>query len=889
MDSISIHSPPPATPLNSCATTSSPTLSPVSRTPPMPPKPPEPIDEAPVVSGDAEVYMQPSEGSSSAAFWEWSDPVEMMAVVEPGQLLRVLNGAGKTIYRVQLPKEGRVIFLGWEPSGCALAAVQNHGGAFLWFPSRPDSVQQWEGMQFSSQLMKSSVLKRNSHFNTCFACWSPASKLVLGLHDGNFAVWDLKSNETFISRKHFAGKHKNPITCGAWGLDGQILALGSVNMLKVSQPLNSASWEVTAAKLSLPENDLSFQELSFSHSSGTLAALAGSSVFRHLCVYSVRDEGKKKGGNLEPVGEIHPNTTIGAIAAIFWIANEVMAVATTNGFIILAQYDQADGVLVEDQHKVCDNRVAGATYCKDVGHLAIADQDKISFFDPLYCRIASSVPLPPAPDGNRYTKLQCAGASIMISRSDGYIIRVKMPPLQTPNLELLTVSRGNKAETAEAANAAMLPGTCSSIKLVTSVSPSDGATSSAHFKLMHSFSREKGLLAFANSENELVVKKVTAPGGDALPAGEHQETLSREELPKSNCSYFEWDPSFQNVLAIGIRGFGIAMYTPNGSGTQMWAGMQYKSGIVPIKSSQKTFDPIFAKWNNAGQLAAGMADGTFAVYDSVSSQIFVGTKSGTHNNSITAGDWLSSLFAPALALASMNVIKVSQAFDNVEWSATALKLKLGKEGERTRRLSSPSIRLARSKSSASVSDPEGLCFEEIRFSPSGKYLATLAAPKPAPSHKHVTVYEIQDQRESLVPVRDMVDRDVGSPFGFSWIENSTLLIFCRASSGREGSCVKTMVIGGFTGTTTWPPPGVSAPGWLVAASATTQGLLALVFDTGDKRGCLQILACPAMKVLAEQRLDGTPESMSLRPGIHGSSFISIAYQAGGLELFELVP
>jgi hypothetical protein len=31
-----------------------------------------------------------------------------------------------------------------------------------------------------------------------------------------------------------AGKHKNPVTCGAWGMDGQILALGSMNMLKVN-------------------------------------------------------------------------------------------------------------------------------------------------------------------------------------------------------------------------------------------------------------------------------------------------------------------------------------------------------------------------------------------------------------------------------------------------------------------------------------------------------------------------------------------------------------------------------------------------------------------------------------------------------------------------------
>ena len=103
------------------------------------------------------------------------------AQTEPSQLLKVLDENGKTIYRVQLPREGRTIFLGWEPSGAALAAVQDHGGAFLWFPSKPDCVQQWEGMQFANQLMRSSALKRNSHFDTCFASWSQARKLVLGL------------------------------------------------------------------------------------------------------------------------------------------------------------------------------------------------------------------------------------------------------------------------------------------------------------------------------------------------------------------------------------------------------------------------------------------------------------------------------------------------------------------------------------------------------------------------------------------------------------------------------------------------------------------------------------------------------------------------------------
>ena len=193
---------------------------------------------------------------------------------EHSQLLKVIDDTGRVIYRVQLPREGRTIFLGWEPSGAALAAVQDHGGAFLWFPSKPDCVQQWEGMQFSSQMLRSSALKRNSHFDTCFASWSETRKLVLGLADGNFACWDLASNETFVSRKHFAGKHKNAITCGAWGMQGQILALGSKNQLKVSAPLLNASWESTAAKLTLNDNELTFQELSFSPSGQTLSVRA---------------------------------------------------------------------------------------------------------------------------------------------------------------------------------------------------------------------------------------------------------------------------------------------------------------------------------------------------------------------------------------------------------------------------------------------------------------------------------------------------------------------------------------------------------------------------------------------------------------------------------------
>ena len=62
---------------------------------------------------------------------------------------------------MQLPPEGKTIMLGWEPSGAVLAVVQKLGGAFLWFPSKPESVQQWEGMQFSSSMMRNAVRHRD--------------------------------------------------------------------------------------------------------------------------------------------------------------------------------------------------------------------------------------------------------------------------------------------------------------------------------------------------------------------------------------------------------------------------------------------------------------------------------------------------------------------------------------------------------------------------------------------------------------------------------------------------------------------------------------------------------------------------------------------------------
>ena len=75
-------------------------------------------------------------GTSSHLYSSPSNPASSLPVkVEVGQLLRVLNSSGKTIYRVQLPKEGKVIFLGERETlsryGCPLHAIDPNLAARL--------------------------------------------------------------------------------------------------------------------------------------------------------------------------------------------------------------------------------------------------------------------------------------------------------------------------------------------------------------------------------------------------------------------------------------------------------------------------------------------------------------------------------------------------------------------------------------------------------------------------------------------------------------------------------------------------------------------------------------------------------------------------------------
>ena len=848
---------------------------------------------------------------------------------EHSQLLKVIDDTGRVIYRVQLPREGRTIFLGWEPSGAALAAVQDHGGAFLWFPSKPDCVQQWEGMQFSSQMLRSSALKRNSHFDTCFASWSETRKLVLGLADGNFACWDLQSNETFISRKHFAGKHKSAVTCGAWGMGGQILALGSKNQLKVSAPLLNASWESTAAKLALPDNELSFQELFFSPSGQTLSALAGTSIFRHLCLYSVRfDEqsaGKKSSRKsssssesedrqvLSPLGEMRPDATIGGIQAVVWLENEMVAVVTSNGYLRLLQYAPGEGMLVEDQHKPASSGVTAATLCKKTGHIAIVNPSLITFFDPLMLEVTATVGIPTPPDGVRHGKLQMcpSGNLLILGRTDGVILRIPIPDMPKSDLTLLTVRRransdmetvgqGSNGSQGGSNNHGVLCASCGTPNLVASMSAADGASSGYGHKLHHAWSQMRGLLAVVNARNEVIVIQRSSDGST--------QQLLREQLPEANIVSAAWDPSTQSVLAIAIRHYGIALWDSKGnSGVQMWSGMSYKSMFMPLRKSTKAFDPIWSSWNLAGQLAVGMQDGTFAVWDSMSMDISTSQSSGKHKGPITAGDWFSSLFAPALALASRSTIKVSQGFEGVEWSATAMKLKVGKEPSFTSPTpSTPTARLSRQLSNVAVktaekakrlstsgtpsrasNDLEGLDFEKLMFSPSGRHLATIAQPTGG-GNKQVVVYELQDNRRAMMATREVNFNDGDVPFGISWLIDNQLLVFIRSSAGDLSIKMVSPTVAMMS--MTWPTMGTKLPGSVVDCQASAQGLVAVALTTPDQKGMLMIVTCPRMTVVAEMPLEGKPQSILLyQPKGSYVAYLTIAFEGGGVEAWELPP
>jgi len=360
--------------------------------------------------------------------------------------------------------------------------------------------------------------------------------------------------------------------------------------------------------------------------------------------------------------------------------------------------------------------------------------------------------------------------------------------------------------------------------------------------------------------------------------------IMKEQLPEATSS-LSWDPTSQSVLAIAIRGYGIALWdTKTDNGVQMWSGMSYKSSFSPLRKSTKTFDPAVAMWNLAGQLAVGMHDGSFAVWDSMSMEISTSGSSGKHRNGITAGDWYSSMFAPALALASKSTIKVSQGFEGVEWTATALKLKLAKRSRPS--IASPLGR--KSEAAKAAADLEGMHFELLKFSPSGKYLAALATPASDEHVKQVVVYELQDERKSLLLTREVVLGDGEAPLTLTWLVDNTTVLFARQASGA--CAIKIFGPSAELPMTTWPDPGTSVPGTLIDAAVTPNGLVALALSTDEGKGKAVLLTCPAMSTVAEISLEGVPQSIALStPKGQPSSFLSIGFEGGGIDVWELPP
>lgn len=510
---------------------------------------------------------------------------------------------------------------------------------------------------------------------------------------------------------------------------------------------------------------------------------------------------------------MRPSASIGGIQAVVWLENETVAACTTNGYVRLIQYSLHDGSLVEDQHRPSDGGLTSAILLKRSGHLALCDSSRVTLWDPLGLRTAATIPLPAAADGIRCLRLQhCFGlpprpnepaheSTLLVGRSDGVLLRLPVPDLPVSDLTLLRVRTqklglGTPDSLDSAAGPAVADGAAAGLpsrnghagrssgaapvrygepRLLASATPADGASSGYGGRVHHAYSHRAKLLALVNMKCELIVLRRAADG--AL-----SEVL-REQLPETQVVSCEWDPTSGTVLAVALAGYGCALWDTKAEApaVQMWSGMAWKGGIRDFRISKKglrkppkPFDPVVAKWNLAGQLALGMSDGSFAVWDSMSLQVSTSTAAaGKHHSAITAADWCASLHAPALAFASRSTIKVSTGFQGVDWASTAMKLKGGTGPEE-----------------------QAVDFESLSFSPSGKHLAAIANLQPGVGYgmsgmggKVVRVYELQDAASALA-LRRNFDMSTGKrPVACAWLEDGTLLVFLGGDTLAVGGSV----------------------------------------------------------------------------------------------------
>lgn len=241
------------------------------------------------------------------------------------------------------------------------------------------------------------------------------------------------------------------------------------------------------------------------------------------------------------------------------------------------------------------------------------------------------------------------------------------------------------------------------------------------------------------------------------------------------CVDVAWDPTGE-VLAVAMRGVGVQIFAKPAKPVPH---------LLEVHGTYLDGEPMVQRWSSAGQLAVGMADGRFAVFDS---RTFKWTGmpldgAGGHRTAITAADWepiaVPPHTVPGLAFGSISNIKVpndnareppalskcsaepicaqvSHGSKTGEWTSTAMKAKpvmVGTpgggslifkstaasgppvspaSGQLSRRLSFGRGRSSYANLGAGVEEDSlglhNLEVLELVISPSGDYLAALVQP-----------------------------------------------------------------------------------------------------------------------------------------------------------------
>ena len=125
----------------------------------------------------------------------------------------------------------------------------------------------------------------------------------------------------------------------------------------------------------------------------------------------------------------------------------------------------------------------------------------------------------------------------------------------------------------------------------------------------------------------------------------------------------------------------------------------------------------------------------------------------------------------------------------------------------------------------------------------------------------------------------------GTPFGIAWQPDDSLLVFLHTRTG--GSVISCSPRRRRQSDACYPPPGVESPGPMVDAAATSRGLLAMAFAPRGGAGLVQIISTSPLALLLQLPLESVPMAIKLK-GVPGNEhFLTIGFEAGGVEVWQL--